>query len=166
MTTWQGTRRPETPLNLREEPTARCCGAVMLRGLLTGRCARTLELAGVQPATARPIAPRRNRQQPATAQAQPLTLAALADAKRLDAEKLIAWHVRELPDGGIEILYLTREGELHAVQYRCALEGDNRFKWRKATRRFSMGCGDCPSGRRRHPLPVRGGKRYLDSVAR
>jgi DNA-binding transcriptional ArsR family regulator len=89
-------------------------------------------LAGVQPATARPIAPRRNAgRQPATAQAQPLTLAALADAKRLDAEKLIAWHVRELPDGGIEILYLTREGELHAVQYRCALEGDNRFKWRK-----------------------------------
>jgi hypothetical protein len=88
-------------------------------------------LAGVQPATARPIAPRRNRQQPATAQAQPLTLAALADAKQLDAEKLIAWHVRELPDGGIEILYLTREGELHAVQYRYALEGDNRFKWRK-----------------------------------
>jgi DNA-binding transcriptional ArsR family regulator len=89
-------------------------------------------LAGVQPATARPIAPRRNAgRQPATAQAQPLTLAALADAKQLDAEKLIAWHVRELPDGGIEILYLTREGELHAVQYRCALEGDNRFKWRK-----------------------------------
>jgi DNA-binding transcriptional ArsR family regulator len=88
-------------------------------------------LADTQPATARPIAPRRNRQQPATAQAQPLTLAALADAKQLDAEKLIAWYVRELPDGGIEILYLTREGELHAVQYRCALEGDNRFKWRK-----------------------------------
>jgi DNA-binding transcriptional ArsR family regulator len=89
-------------------------------------------LAGVQPATARPIAPRRNAgRQPATAQAQPLTLAALADAKQLDAEKLIAWHVRELPDGGIEILYLTREGELHAVQYRYALEGDNRFKWRK-----------------------------------
>jgi DNA-binding transcriptional ArsR family regulator len=93
---------------------------------------RELErIAGVQPATARPIAPRRNRQQPATVQAQPLTLAALADAKRLDAEKLIAWHVRELPDGGIEILYLTREGELHAVRYRLALEGDNRFKWRK-----------------------------------
>jgi len=92
---------------------------------------RLLELAGIKSTTARPIAPRRNRQQPATAQAQPLTLAALADAKRLDAEKLIAWHVRELPDGGIEILYLTREGELHAVQYRCALEGDNRFKWRK-----------------------------------
>jgi DNA-binding MarR family transcriptional regulator len=94
---------------------------------------RELErIAGVQPATARPIAPRRNAgRQPATAQAQPLTLAALADAKRLDAEKLIAWHVRELPDGGIEILYLTREVELHAVRYRLALEGDNRFKWRK-----------------------------------
>jgi DNA-binding transcriptional ArsR family regulator len=92
---------------------------------------RLLALVDKQPATARPIAPRRNRQQPATAQAQPLTLAALANAKRLDAEKLIAWHVRELPDGGIEILYLTREGELHAVQYRYALEGDNRFKWRK-----------------------------------
>jgi len=94
---------------------------------------RELErIAGVQPATACPIAPRRNAgRQPATAQAQPLTLAALANAKRLDAEKLIAWHVRELPDGGIEILYLTREGELHAVRYRLALEGANRFRWRK-----------------------------------
>jgi len=93
---------------------------------------RLLALVDKQPATARPIAPRRNAgRQPATAQAQLLTLAALADAKRLDAEKLIAWHVRELPDGGIEILYLTREGDLHAVQYRYALEGDNRFKWRK-----------------------------------
>jgi DNA-binding transcriptional ArsR family regulator len=92
---------------------------------------RLLELAGIKSTTARPIAPRRNAgRQPATAQAQLLTLAALADAKRLDAEKLIAWHVRELPDGGIEILYLTREGELHAVRYRLALEGDNRFKWK------------------------------------
>ena len=67
---------------------------------------RELErLAGVQPATARPIPPRRNAgRQPATAQAQPLTLATLANAKRVDAEKLTAWHVRELPDGGIEIL--------------------------------------------------------------
>jgi DNA-binding MarR family transcriptional regulator len=89
-------------------------------------------LAGIQPATARPIAPRRNAgRQPATAQAQLLTLATLANAKRVDAEKLTAWHVRELPDGGIEILYLTREGELHAVRYRLALEGENRFKWRR-----------------------------------
>jgi Predicted ATP-dependent serine protease len=92
---------------------------------------RLLALVDKQPATARPIAPRRNAgRQPATAQAQLLTLAALANAKRLDAEKLIAWHVRELPDGGIEILYLTREGELHAVRHRLALEGDNRFKWK------------------------------------
>jgi hypothetical protein len=42
-------------------------------------------LAGVQPATARPIAPRRNRQQPA--QAQPLTVAEYARAKRLGAER-------------------------------------------------------------------------------
>jgi DNA-binding transcriptional ArsR family regulator len=119
-------------LQLWENPDGTLAGAKCYAGC-DGRelWRKLLELGGVRPATARPIAPRRNRQQPATAQAQPLTLAALADAKRLDAEKLIAWHVRELPDGGIEILYLTREGELHAVQYRCALEGDNRFKWRK-----------------------------------
>jgi DNA-binding transcriptional ArsR family regulator len=99
---------------------------------------RELErLAGVQPATARPIPPRRRQQQqpasdaPEMAQAlRNFGIAELADAKRLDAEKLIAWHVRELPDGGIEILYLTREGELHAVRYRLALEGDARFRWR------------------------------------
>jgi hypothetical protein len=96
----------------------------------------------IQPATARPIAPRRNRQQPATAQAQPLTLAELADAKRLDAEKLRAWHAHEIPaghapeapNGGIAIPYRTREGELHAVQYRLTEEkvnGVDRFKWRK-----------------------------------
>jgi DNA-binding transcriptional ArsR family regulator len=104
-------------------------------------------LAGVRPATARPIAPRRNRQQPATAQAQPLTLAALADAKRLDAEKLIAWYVRELPDGGIEILYLTREGDLHTIQYRLTLEkvnGVDRFKWRKGDTRILYGLWRLP----------------------
>jgi DNA-binding transcriptional ArsR family regulator len=96
------------------------------------------QLARIQPATARPIAPRRRQQQQPASDAPEMAqrlrnfgIAELADAKRLDAEKLIAWHVRELPDGGIEILYLTREGELHAVQYRYALEGDNRFKWRK-----------------------------------
>jgi DNA-binding transcriptional ArsR family regulator len=108
---------------------------------------RLLELAGIKSATARPIAPRRNRQQPATAQAQPLTLAALANAKRLDAEKLIAWHVRELPDGGIEILYLTREGELHTIQYRLTLEkvnGVDRFKWRKGDTRILYGLWRLP----------------------
>ena len=90
-------------------------------------------LAGVQPAPAPTPAPRHNAErQPATPPAPPLTLAALATAKRLDAEKLRAWHVRELPDGGIEIPYLTRENKQHAVRYRLALEGDNRFKWRKS----------------------------------
>jgi hypothetical protein len=85
-----------------------------------------------KPATARPIAPRRRQQQQPASDAPEMAqrlrnfgIAELADAKRLDAEKLIAWHVRELPDGGIEILYLTREGELHAVQYRlCAGESE------------------------------------------
>jgi DNA-binding transcriptional ArsR family regulator len=92
---------------------------------------RLLELAGIKSATARPIAPRRNRQQPATAQAQPLTLAALADAKRLDAEKLRAWGLTDLPDGGIEIPYRDTNGNTVAIRYRLALEGDARFKWRK-----------------------------------
>jgi DNA-binding transcriptional ArsR family regulator len=99
---------------------------------------RLLELADIKSATARPIAPRRRQQQQPASDAPEMAqrlrnfgIAELADAKWLDAEKLIAWHVRELPDGGIEILYLTRDGELHAVQYRYALEGDNRFKWRK-----------------------------------
>jgi DNA-binding transcriptional ArsR family regulator len=100
---------------------------------------RELErIAGMQPATARPIPPRRRQQQqpasdaPEMAQAlRNFGIAELADAKRLDAEKLIAWHVRELPDGGIEIPYLTPEGEQHAVRYRLALEGDNRFRWRQ-----------------------------------
>ena len=64
---------------------------------------------------------------------QPLILTALANAKGLDAEKLRAWHVRELPNGGLAIPYLTREGERHAIQYRLTLEqvsGVDRFKWR------------------------------------
>jgi len=97
-------------------------------------------LAGVQPAPAPTPAPRHNAErQPATPPAPPLTLTALATAKRLDAEKLRAWHVREIPaghapeapNGGIAIPYLTRENKQHAVRYRLALEGDNRFKWRK-----------------------------------
>jgi hypothetical protein len=61
-----------------------------------------------------------------------LTLAALANAKRLDAEKLIAWHVRELPDGGIEIPYLNATASCTLMRYRFALEKVRaRFKWRK-----------------------------------
>jgi DNA-binding transcriptional ArsR family regulator len=110
---------------------------------------RELErIAGVQPATAHPIPPRRNAgRQPATAQAQSLTLAALADAKRLDAEKLIAWHVRELPDGGIEIPYRNANGDLHTIQYRFTLEkvnGVDRFKWRSGDTRILYGLWRLP----------------------
>ncbi len=82
-------------------------------------------LVGVQPATARPIAPRNRRtQRRGTPPYPPVSLAQLADAKGLDTEKLRAWHVREIPaghapeapDGGLEIPYLTREGERHTIQ--------------------------------------------------
>jgi hypothetical protein len=69
-------------------------------------------------------------------------LAELAEAKQLDAEKSRAWHAHDIPAGhapeapygGIAIPYRTREGELHAVQYRLTkeeVEGVDRFKWRK-----------------------------------
>jgi hypothetical protein len=90
---------------------------------------RLLELAGVRPATARPIAPRRNRQQPA--QAQPLTVAAYARAKRLDTDRLRAWGLTDLQGGGIEIPYRTTDGQTTCVRYRLALEGENRFRWRQ-----------------------------------
>jgi hypothetical protein len=94
---------------------------------------RELErLAGIQPATARPIPPRRNAgRQPATAQAQPLTLAALANAKRLDAERLRAWGLTDLQAGGIEIPYRNADGEIACIRYRLALEGETRFRWRQ-----------------------------------
>jgi DNA-binding transcriptional ArsR family regulator len=99
-------------------------------------------LAGVRPATARPIAPRRNRQQQGAEQYDPVSIDELAAAKRLTAEKLRAWHAHDIPaghapeapNGGIAIPYRTREGELHAVQYRLTkeeVEGVARFKWRK-----------------------------------
>jgi hypothetical protein len=99
-------------------------------------------LADTQPATARPIAPRRNRQQQGAEQYDPVSIDELAAAKRLTAEKLRAWHAHEIPAGhapeapygGIAIPYLKREGELHAVQYRLTeekVEGVDRFKWRK-----------------------------------
>ena len=100
-------------------------------------------LAGVQPATARPIAPRNGRTgQRSTPPYRPVRLAELAEDKQLDAEKFRAWHAHEIPAGhapeapygGIAIPYRTREGELHAVQYRLTeekVEGVDRFKWRK-----------------------------------
>jgi len=97
-------------------------------------------LAGVQPAHVPTPAPRNGRAgQRSTPQYRPVRLAELAEAKQLDAEKLRAWYVREIPaghapeapNGGIEIPYLTPEGEQHAIRYRLALEGANRFRWRQ-----------------------------------
>jgi hypothetical protein len=87
-------------------------------------------LAGVQPATARPIAPRRRQLQP-PAHITQLTLAEYARAKRLDAEKLRAWGLTDLQGGGIEIPYRNTDGETACVRYRLALEGENRFRWRQ-----------------------------------
>jgi len=110
---------------------------------------RLLELAGIKSATARPIAPRRRQQQQPASDAPEMAqrlrnfgIAELADAKRLDAEKLIAWHVRELPDGGIEIPYRNADGDLHTIQYRFTLEkvvGVDRFKWRSGDTRILYG---------------------------
>jgi hypothetical protein len=107
------------------------------------------QLADAKPATARPIAPRRRQQQQPASDAPEMAqrlrnfgIAELADAKRLDAEKLIAWHVRELPDGGIEIPYRNADGDLHTIQYRFTLEkvnGVDRFKWRSGDTRILYG---------------------------
>jgi hypothetical protein len=135
---------------------------------------RELErLAGVQPATARPIPPRRRgrtQQQAVSSDARartPLgvraqsTLAEYARAKGLDAERLRAWGLTDLQAGGIEIPYRNADGEIACIRYRLALEGANRFRWRQ---------GDTPmpvwavaTGRvdgQRHAVPVRGRNRY------
>jgi DNA-binding transcriptional ArsR family regulator len=105
---------------------------------------RELErLAGVQPATARPIPPRRRgrtQQQAVSSDARartPLgvraqsTLAEYARAKGLDAERLRAWGLTDLQAGGIEIPYRNADGEIACIRYRLALEGANRFRWRQ-----------------------------------
>jgi hypothetical protein len=112
-------------------------------------------LAGIQPATARPIAPRRNRQQQGAEQYDPVSIDELAAAKRLTAEKLRAWHAHEIPAGhapeapygGIAIPYRTREGDLHTIQYRLTKEKVNgvaRFKWRTGDTRILYGLWRLP----------------------
>jgi hypothetical protein len=93
---------------------------------------RELErIAGVNRATVKLIPPREKQAPAYTTPTEPLTLAVLAQAKRLSTPKLFSWNVRTQPDGSIAIPYLTRDGVVSAVQYRYALSGDNRFKWRK-----------------------------------
>jgi len=97
-------------------------------------------LAGLTPATARPILPRRHGQQQPVSDARALTptgvrarltLAEYARAKGLDADRLRAWGLTDLQAGGIEIPYRNANGEQHAVRYRVALEGAKRFRWRQ-----------------------------------
>ena len=94
---------------------------------------RELErLAGMERETAHPIPPSRRGETRETA--EPLRtfgIAELADAKRLDAEKLRAWGLTDLPDGGIEIPYRDTNGNTVAIRYRLALDGANRFRWRQ-----------------------------------
>jgi hypothetical protein len=94
---------------------------------------RELErLAEMERGTAHPIPPSRRGETRETA--EPLRtfgIAELADAKRLDAEKLRAWGLTDLPDGGIEIPYRDTNGNTVAIRYRLALDGANRFRWRQ-----------------------------------
>jgi DNA-binding transcriptional ArsR family regulator len=110
-------------------------------------------LAGIQPATARPIAPRRNRQQQGAEQYDPVSIDELAAAKRLTAEKLRAWHAHDIryapeaPYGGIAIPYRNANGDLHTIQYRRTLEkvnGVDRFKWRTGDTRILYGLWRLP----------------------
>jgi len=108
-------------------------------------------LAGVQPATAQPIAPRNGRTgQRSTPPYRPVRLAELAEAKQLDAEKIREWHAHEIPAGhapeapygGIAIPYRNANGDLHTIQYRLTLEkvnGVDRFKWRSGDTRILYG---------------------------
>ncbi len=105
-------------LQLWENPDGTLAGAKCYAGC-DGRelWRKLLELGGVRPATARPIAPRRNRQQQGAEQYDPVSIDELAAAKRLTAEKLRAWHAHDIPAGhapeapygGIAIPYRTRE---------------------------------------------------------
>jgi hypothetical protein len=110
-------------------------------------------LADTQPATARPIAPRRNRQQQGAEQYDPVSIDELAAAKRLTAEKLRAWHAHDIryapeaPNGGIAIPYRNANGDLHTIQYRLTLEkvnGVDRFKWRTGDTRILYGLWRLP----------------------
>jgi DNA-binding transcriptional ArsR family regulator len=144
-------------LQLWENPDGTLAGAKCYAGC-DGRelWRKLLELGGVRPATARPIAPRNGRTgQRNTPPYRPVRLAELAEAKQLDAEKIRAWHAHEIPAGhapeapygGIAIPYRTREGDLHTIQYRLTLEkvnGVDRFKWRKGDTRILYGLWRLP----------------------
>jgi hypothetical protein len=144
-------------LQLWENPDGTLAGAKCYAGC-DGRelWRKLLELGGVRPATARPIAPRNGRTgQRNTPPYRPVRLAELAEDKQLDAEKFRAWHAHEIPAGhapeapygGIAIPYRTREGDLHTIQYRLTKEKVNgvaRFKWRTGDTRILYGLWRLP----------------------
>jgi DNA-binding transcriptional ArsR family regulator len=111
-------------------------------------------LAGIQPATAQPIAPRNGRTgKRSTPPYRPVRLAELAEAKQLDAEKIRAWHAHDIryapeaPNGGIAIPYRNANGDLHTIQYRLTKEkvnGVDRFKWRTGDTRILYGLWRLP----------------------
>jgi hypothetical protein len=85
----------------------------------------------------------------------PVKLDELADAFELTAEKLRAYGVRDIPagyapeapKGGIEIPYLTEQGELRTIEYRRTLEGDDRFRWKTGTTPILYGLWRLPEWR-------------------
>ena len=96
-------------------------------------------LAGVKRETVKLIPPREKQStSKQSTPTEPLTLDMLAQAKRLVAVKLYDWGVRS-EDGKLAIHYLTRDGVVSAVQYRLALTGDNRFKWRSGDKPILYG---------------------------
>jgi hypothetical protein len=102
--------------------------AEMIRGNGAGR--RTGEEGGIPPS--------RNA---ATVQRDGLTVAAYAEAKRLDPERLRAWGLsdaRYFKPPAIRITFPDEAGAEAAVRYRFCLDkspdGDGRFKWRKGSK--------------------------------
>jgi len=93
---------------------------------------RELErLAWIERETAHPIPPSRRDETRETAKPfRKLGIDEYARAKGLDAQKLREWGVKESANG-IAIPYRNADGKPHAVRYRLALEGANRFRWRQ-----------------------------------
>jgi len=77
------------------------------------------------------------------------TLADYAKAKGLNLEFLQELNLRDFSLGrtpAVEITYFDEDGEVAAVRYRTALEGDNRFMWRKGDKPLLYGINRLPTG--------------------
>lgn len=67
-----------------------------------------------------------------------LTLAALAEAKKLPLDFLRELGLRDTQHG-VKIPYFDQDGQLVAVRYRLALSGERRFYWRKGDKSLPYG---------------------------